>query len=448
MTELWLVLLSMSLIAICGAFVAVEFALLTVNRTMVEKKAQSGDKVASGILLALKSLSTQLSGVQLGITITNLLVGFLAEPAIARLIAPQLTLLGCNEITARGIAVVIGITLATMVTMIYGELVPKYIAILKPMEVARRLQAPMRVFTYLALPLIKVLNGAANFILRSRGVKPQEELAVARSADELLSLVRRSADKGTLAQSTAQMLERSLTFRELTAVDVMTPRVHMHMLSEDASINDLLKLSSKTGHSRFPVYAKSHDDVVGIVRIKYALRVPIAKRSSATVKEIMAEANFVPSTIELSSLIEVLREENRHIVIVVDEFGGVDGVVTIEDLLEELVGEVYDEFDQHRRKQYQQLTANSWVVSGLLRPDEISHEIGVVVADEEEVDTIAGLYMLQEKEVPEVGDSTTLDGVNKNGDAIYVRMTVMKMDGQRIDQLKLAIRKRPVTEEA
>lgn len=443
MTELWLLLISIILIAICGAFVAAEFALLAVNRSTVEKLANSGDASAAGIFRALKTLSTQLSGVQLGITLTSLSIGYLAEPAIAKLIAPVLRTMGLAEAPAHSVAILLGISLATAATMIYGELVPKYIALIKPLATARLLQAPMRAFTFAMLPLIRILNGSANIVLRSRGVEPQEELSAARSADELLSLVRRSADKGTLTRTTALMLERSLNFRELTAIDIMTPRVRMKAINAHDSITRLQELSAQTGHSRFPVYRDTLDNVVGIVRVKHALRINEAERPTTTVEMIMVEPTFVPSSIELSSLLNVLKDESRHIAIVVDEFGGVDGVVTIEDLLEELVGELYDEHDSTRTGQYKRITTNTWHISGLLRPDEISQEIGITLPEEEDVETVGGLFMHEEEEVPEVGDTTTLEGVNRSGELVYVRLVVLKMEGRRIDQLKMSVRKRP-----
>jgi len=445
MTEIWLLLISILLILICGAFVAAEFALLAVNRSTVEKLANGGDSNAKGIFRALKTLSTQLSGVQLGITLTSLTIGYLAEPAIATLIAPGLRSIGLAEAPAHSLAIVLGISLATAATMIYGELVPKYIALIKPLATARLLQAPMRTFTFVMLPLIRVLNGTANIVLRSRGVEPQEELSAARSADELLSLVRRSADKGTLTRPTALMLERSLNFRELTAIDIMTPRVRMKAISASSTIDHLQELSAQTGHSRFPVYRETLDNIVGIVRVKHALRVNEMDRTSTTVESIMVEPTFVPSTIELSSLLNVLKQDSRHIAIVVDEFGGVDGVVTIEDLLEELVGELYDEHDGIRTGQYKRITASTWHISGLLRPDEISHELGITLPEEENVETVAGLFMHEEEEVPKVGDTTTLEGVNRTGDPVYVRLVVLKMEGRRIDQLKMSVRKRPST---
>ena len=235
MTEVLLVAVSLGLVAACGLFVAAEFAFVTVDRPTVERGAEEGDAKAKGALAALRSLSTQLSGAQVGITLTNLLIGFLAEPAIVRLIDAPLESAGVPSAAVTGVAVIIALTLATGFTMVLGELVPKNLAITHPYAVARAVQRPMRLFTAVAGPVIGVMNGAANRILLRLGIEPQEELASARSAQELASLVRRSAKEGTLELSTATLLERSLIFGERTASDVMTPRPRMRALSRDAS---------------------------------------------------------------------------------------------------------------------------------------------------------------------------------------------------------------------
>ena len=238
MTELLLILIALLLVVACGIFVASEFAFITVNRGAVERLAAKGDRHAIGITHALKTLSTQLSGAQVGITITNLAIGYLAEPAIARLISPVLRALGAPEAAVVPAAVLIGFAAATTVTMVIGELIPKNLAIAKPMGTSRAIEAPMRLFSTVMKYPIAVLNTSANYLVRRMGVEPQEELASARSADELSSLVRRSAEQGTLPKETALMLERTLAFGELTALDIMTPRVQMRSLPADAPASD------------------------------------------------------------------------------------------------------------------------------------------------------------------------------------------------------------------
>jgi CBS domain containing-hemolysin-like protein len=439
MTELIALVVSIALVAIAAIFVAAEFSLLTVNRVTVDRFASRGDRQAKGIAHALRTLSSQLSGAQIGITVTNLAIGFLAEPAISSFVQGPLTSIGISESAVPGVAIVIGMLIATAVTMVFGELIPKNIAIAKPMATARFVQLPQRYFTaFMRLP-IRLLNNSANFILKQFGVEPQEELASARSADELLSLVRRSAEKGTLPKETAIMMERSLTFGDLTALDVMTPRIRIKSIEKDQSVQDLIDLAKHTGLSKFPVTGKTPDDILGVVQIRQAITVPRNQRSSVTIGEIMRAPIFVPSTIELESLLRKLRKNGIQMAIVIDEFGGTDGLVTIEDLLEELVGEVHDEHDRVKAAAIRKTADGSWILSGLLRPDEIGEELGIFLPEEEEYETVAGLVADRLERIPEVRDYTTVKAVDRDGAEIAIKLRVERMDGRRVDRLRMSI---------
>jgi CBS domain containing-hemolysin-like protein len=436
MVELILFAISILLILACGIFVAAEFALIAVNRTAVERLAERGDSGAQHIAHALKTLSTQLSSAQVGITITNLAIGFLAEPVMAHILTPPLTAIGISEDVVPGIAVTAGLVLATALTMIFGELVPKNIAISKPLATARLVQKPLLSFTRIMKYPIHILNRSANFILERFGVKPQEELASARSADELLSLVRRSAEQGTLAKATALMLERSLSFGDLTALDVMTPRVRVQSIQADEPVTEVLKKARKSGLSRFPVYGEDLDNVLGVVHIKQAMAIPRGQRNTTAVRKIMRRPVLVPSSIQLEPLLEDLKKGGLQMAIVVDEFGAVDGIVTIEDLLEELVGEVKDEHDRSGAA-IRKRADGSWLIAGLLRPDEIGEELNIYLHEEEEVETIGGLVIRQLERIPKVGDHLHLEGVDRDGNKRTVELTVERMDGYRIDRLRL-----------
>ncbi len=438
MVELILLAISIILILVCGLFVAAEFALIAVNRNTVTKLAAKGDTKARGVEHALMTLSTQLSSAQVGITITNLAIGFLAEPVIASLLEPALSVIGVPDGAVTGISLFIGLSLATILTMLFGELVPKNIALARPLATARFVQRPLLLFSKSVKYPIIMLNNSANFILRQFGIKPQEELASARSADELLSLVRRSAEKGTLAKETAQMLERSLNFNDLTAVEVMTPRVRVKDIQADQSITEVFALAKSTGFSRFPVYGKNLDDILGVAHIKHAFGIEREQRSTTSVQQIMRPPILVPSSIQLEPLLEELKKGGLQMAIVVDEFGAVDGIVTIEDLLEELVGEVKDEHDRSSvaiRKR----ANGSWLVSGLLRPDEIGEELDIYLSEEDDVETIAGLFMHHIERIPNVGDEISLAGVDRNGSDLRVGLQIERMDGHRIDRIEMTL---------
>jgi CBS domain containing-hemolysin-like protein len=444
MTAWTLLAVSLLLIAACGVFVAAEFSFVTVDRSKVDQLAAEGDTGAKGVLIALRSLSTQLSGAQVGITITNLAIGFLAEPAIAELISPAMESAGVPEGVVRPLAVGIGLALGTTLTMIFGELVPKNIAIAKPMETARATQAFMRFFTTVNTWPIKLLNGSANAIVRALGMEPQEELRSARSSTELASLIARSADQGTLDADTAELMERSVEFGQRTAGEIMTPRVRTISLETNDRAMVVLEAAKASGHSRFPVLDQD-ENVVGTVHVKHAVALPPSERPTTRVKHLMVKPIVVPDSLRLDPLLGLLRKDGFQMAVVLDEYGGVAGIVTLEDVVEEIVGDIADEHDP-RGQQARQLRDGSWTVSGLLRPDEVADLTGVELPESEDYDTVAGLVLSLLGKVPDVGDVAEVfvpDRV-EGPDGPEVRrqlaaLTVTHMDGLRIDQVAVRL---------
>ncbi|WP_326668898.1 hemolysin family protein [Streptomyces sp. NBC_01257] len=343
-TPLLLLSAAFLLILANGFFVAAEFGLVTVERADAERAAAEGDRRARTVVDALRELSFQLSGTQLGITITSLVVGMLAEPALAQLLAGPLALTGLPDGAVPGISVVLGMLLAAAVQMVIGELVPKNWAVSRPLQVARFVAAPQQVFTRVFRPVIGLLNTVANRLVRLLGVEPTEELASARTPGELVSLAKHSAEAGTLEQDTADLFVRTLSLAGLTAQHVMTPRVKVSALQSTATAADVLNLTRATGLSRFPVYRERIDEVVGMIHLKDALAVPVQDRLRTPAGRIAVPPLLVPETLPVEQLLQRLRKE-QPIAVVVDEYGGTAGVVTLEDIIEELVGEVRDEHD-------------------------------------------------------------------------------------------------------
>ncbi|GAA0426093.1 CNNM domain-containing protein [Streptomyces luteireticuli] len=341
-----LLLLAAALLLILanGFFVAAEFGLVTVEKPEAERAAASGDPRARTVVAALRELSFQLSGTQLGITITSLVVGMLAEPALGRLLTGPLGAAGLPSGAAAGAAVVTGMLAASAVQMVIGELVPKNWAVSRPLQVARFVARPQSVFSHFFRPVITLLNAVANRLVRALGVEPAEELASARTPGELVSLARHSALAGALEQDTADLFVRTLSLGDLTAQQVMTPRVRVSALQAGATAEDVLNLTRATGLSRFPVYRERLDEVVGMVHLKDALAVPGEERLRTPVTRIAVAPMLVPQSLPVQPLLEQLRSE-QPIAVVVDEYGGTAGVVTLEDIVEELVGEVRDEHD-------------------------------------------------------------------------------------------------------
>ena len=317
MTDLLLLALALLLIAACGVFVAAEFSFVTVDRAQVDQAADAGDHAAQGIQQALRSLSTQLSGAQVGITVTNLAIGFLAEPAVSDLIRGPLESAGVPEGAVRPVATAIGLVIGTFLTMIFGELVPKNLAIAKPMQTARATQRVMRGFTAATRVPIRLLNGSANAFVRRLGLEPQEELRSARSSIELVSLISRSASVGTLDPDTAELMERSVEFGTRTAGEIMTPRVRTLSLEEGDRAIQVIELARTTGHSRFPVL-DADDTVVGTVHVKNAVALPVHERATTRVKHLMAKPIVVPDSLRLDPLLALLRQGGFQLAVVPD----------------------------------------------------------------------------------------------------------------------------------
>ena len=436
----WLLLaVSVLLVVAAGAFVAAEFSFVTVDRAKVAQAAEDGDAAAAGVQRALRQLSTQLSGAQVGITITNLAIGFLAEPAISRLISGPLEHTGLPDGAVDPVAVAIGLTLSSLVTMLFAELVPKNYAIAKPLETARATQGFQRVFTALMRGPIKILNGSANALVRRLGMEPQEELRSARSSTELASLISRSADEGTLDADTAELMERSVEFGSRTAGEIMTPRVRTVSLEANDRAWAVIELARQTGHSRFPVLDQD-DTVIGTVHVKHAVALPLPERQTTKVKHLMTRPIVVPDSLRLDPLLALLRSEGQ-LAVVLDEYGDQAGIVTIEDVIEEIVGDISDEHDRLGSRARRRPNG-TWALSGLLRPDEVEDLTGIELPEHEDYDTIAGLVLQVLGRVPERGDVAEVAVPDRSDPDQPERqhlavLTVEHMDGRRIDRVSL-----------
>ncbi len=408
-----------------GLFVASEFSLVNLDRRELEARRERGERGLSNSIRALKLTSTHLSGAQLGITITTMLTGFLVEPALSTLLTPGLSGLGLSAQVTSGLALGLGMFIATIFATLIGELVPKKLALTLPLKVNQFVVLFQLAFTWLFGWMIKVLNASGNGIVRLFGIEPKEELSSSRTAEELASLVRRSAMLGALDAATATLLTKTLALSQLTAADVMTPRTRMHSIEAAASAQQVIELCNRTGHSRFPVTDGSSDDVIGVVHVKQAASVPREKRGDVPATAIMAEPLRVPETMRLETLMVELRAKGLQMAIVIDEYGGTAGISTLEDLVEELVGELADEHDRARTGVTR--GANSSVLfPGMIRPDEL-HEMAIKVPDNAAYETVAGFLMSSLGRIPVVGDEVTIE----NG-----VLRVERMDGRRIDRVR------------
>ena len=403
-------------------FVAAEFSLVALDPSHVRGEDRSTARVRT----ALRSLSTQLSGAQVGITFTTILLGYTAQPALASLLEVPFEATPVVRGASVAVATVVALVVVNAFSMIIGELLPKNAAIADPLRTARAVAPFMLVFTVVLRPLISLLNGAANAVLKVLGIEPREELAGGRSRQELAALVRRSAEAGTLAPSTALLLKNTLEMDDLEAVDVMTDRTRLHTVSTATSAAEVLALARATGHSRFPVVGDGIDDVVGLIHIRHAIAVPSHERDITRVDSLMIDAPRVPETLPLRPLLVQLRDLSLQCALVVDEYGGTSGIVTLEDVVEELVGEVADEHDP-RRAQVFLAPGGSWILPAVLRPDEVAERTGITLPTSRMYETVGGLVMARLGRLPKTGDVVVLDGVT---------LTVERMDGRRVDRLR------------
>lgn len=288
-------------------FVAAEFSLTALERSTVDEAARDGDRRSRQVQHAHKTLSFQLSGAQLGITITTLITGYLAEPVLARFITPVAKAVGLGESAASTTSLILALVLATSFSMIFGELVPKNLAISKPMPTARATAGLQAGFSLIFRWAINGLNGTANWIVRRLGIEPAEELRSARSPQELGSLVRTSAQRGSIDKGTAMLVDRSLQFGDRTAEELMTPRVKIESLELSDTVADLIVTASRTGYSRFPVVRGDLDDTVGVVHIKHAFTVPAERRRTTRVDSLAQRVPVVPSSLDGDTVMERIR---------------------------------------------------------------------------------------------------------------------------------------------
>lgn len=400
----WIVLaVGVVLIGLTALYVAAEFALVTVDRTEVDSAVAGGDTTLVRLSRSLKHLSTQLSGAQVGITVTTLALGYVMEPSLAAILAGPLRSAGLSTVAATTVSVAIALAVATVLSMVFGELVPKNIAIARPLATARVVSGINAATTTAAAPLIWALNGTANATLRLMGVQPTEELASARTIDELVSLVRRSGVHGRIQSDSARLIARTLRFSAKSADDVMTPRVDVITVRSDQFASDVIDAAVACGRSRFPVVAGDIDNVVGVVHVKRAVAVPAADRAAVPVRSLMTVLPRVPGTVPLDELLPLLRGRGLQMAQVLDEYGGTAGIVTLEDLVEELIGEIADEHDAEPPA-WRRLPDGVLRVAGSLRPDEIAELTGIRLPDPTEYDTVAGLITERLGRLPAAGD--------------------------------------------
>ncbi|MET8053379.1 hemolysin family protein [Streptosporangium sp. NPDC005286] len=390
-----------------GYFVAQEFAYVTADRLALSQQAAEGDKKAARAIKVMERLSFMLSGAQLGITVTALVVGFIAKPALAELIAPGLGALGVPEGATGGIALVLGFIVATVIQMVLGELAPKNLALARPEPLARALASSTLAYLAIAGPIIRLFDSAANRLLRAVGIEPVEELHHGATLEELGHIIGESEAYGHLPGDQADLLERALAFSERTAGEVMVPHADVVSVAGSALIPELDELISRHGHTHYPVLGDRLDDVIGIVGLRELAAIPADKAADTRVADVAREVLMVPFSVSLPDLVAQMHARDEEVACVLDEHGGLAGLVTWEDVAEELVGEIADENDLDIPTVV--AVGDGWEIDAGLRIDEVSLATGLELPDEDDYDTVGGLILQRLARFAAVGDVVTVD---------------------------------------
>jgi CBS domain containing-hemolysin-like protein len=412
-----------------GFFVAAEFALVSVRRTRVAELVDQGNQGAKWVQKALENPDQVIAATQLGITLASLGLGWVGEPAISHLLEPVIHLFPADvqEDVSHSIAAGLAFALITFLHVVVGELAPKSIALQNPENTSLIVARPTIWMEWIFKPAIWALNGTGNFLLKLVGIQPASGHELVHSVEELKMLVTASTEWGVVEYEESEMLHAVFNFGELLVRQVMIPRTEVMAFEADLTVTESIKLATRSTFTKFPVYEDNLDNVIGVVHIKDLLRAHLdpAKQGNK-VRTIIREALFIPETVHVRSVLQVFRARRQHIAIVMDEFGGTEGLVTLEDLMEEIVGEVSDPFDTVQPEI--QVNANGTAtIDGLALIEEVNEALEINL-DDPNYDTIAGYVLGRLGQIPKVGDQVEVDGI---------RLKVKSMDGMRIERLEL-----------
>ncbi|GBF04946.1 hemolysin [Deinococcus aerius] len=402
----WLGVASLLFLVVAnGYFVAVEYALVSVRRTRIDQLVEEGSRAARTVQRVLGRLDLYIAAVQLGVSMMSLLIGFIAEPAIEHLMEPVFRSAGLPEAWQRPTAFLVAFALSTMLHIVLGELVPKSAALQKSEQLALSLVRPLVWFTTLFRPIILGLNGLGALVLRLVGLKPVAGHHTAYSEEEIRMIVSASSQEGVLEDDEKELVYNVFDLSDTTVREIMTPRVDMVVVDGASSLRRLLELNNEHGYSRVPVYQDTADNIVGIAHAADMLR-HLDDLDEITIADIMRPVFFVPEGMKIKDLLAKMREKKSHLSIVVDEFGGTSGLVTLEDALEEIVGEIYDETDEDELPLIEVIAEGVYLMDASLTVGEVEERLGTNLEDGEgEYDTLSGFMTSHFGDIPQVGQS-------------------------------------------
>ncbi len=406
-----------------GYFVAQEFAYVSVDRGKLRQLADQGDPAAARALRITSRLSFTLSGAQFGITVTALLVGYLGEEFLVRGLTESYADIGWLARAAMISLFSIGtLVFSTVLQMVIGELGPKNLAIARPVPLARALSRSTLIYLTVLGPVIRLFDMASNALLRSVGIDPVQELPQGATPEDLTRIIAESHSGGTLDEDLSTLLGRGLAFRERVAEEVMTPRTSVQTVQADETAAVVLE-ALQSGHARFPVIGRDIDDIVGVIGLHDLLEVDPQDRASTLIRDLTDDAVILPESLPLPKVLEALRDQHQQLAVVVDEYGGFAGIVTFEDVAEEVVGEIWDE-DDDEESTSQDRGDGIWDLSARLRIDEVAQLTGIELPDSENYDTLSGLVLDRLGRTAEDGDSVLVRWTSRDGEGEeYVHQT-------------------------
>ncbi len=416
-----------------GFFVASEFAMVKVRKTRIEQLVNEGNFNAKFAMEALKDLDKFIAAVQLGVTISSIGLGWVGEATLAHIIEPVFTFLpgiGSN-IATHTVSVSIAFAMITFFHVVLGELIPKSIALEYTEKTALRVARPMKFLTFIFNPFIWLLNGCGNFILKSLNIPHSHKTALVHSTEELDMLVNASYDGGILNETEKDMLHNVFKFSDLTAKQVMIPRTDMVCIPVNIPLEQLNKLAAESQYTRYPVYEGDIDHITGIVHVKDLFSLSV-KDEVCPVSKILREVLLVPETITMDNLVLEFKKHKAQMAIVVDEFGGTSGLVTLEDVIEEIFGDVQDEFDEEKEieEDIKEIAPDKFIANSMMRLDEFAEffQINEKEIDDEDIDTIGGLVIKLLGRIAKVNDTVSLNNLH---------FIVKEVEGARITKLEI-----------
>jgi CBS domain containing-hemolysin-like protein len=415
------------LIALTGFFVASEFAIIRIRSTRIDQLVSEGNKNALVAKKVITNLDEYLSACQLGITITALGLGWLGEPTVEHLLAPLFHSLNVTEAVSKILSIVIAFAFITFLHVVVGELAPKTVAIQKAEVVTLLIARPLMFFYKIMYPFIKTLNGSARFITGMFGLKPASEHDVAHSEEELRLLLSESLKSGEINQSEYKYMNNIFLFDDRIAKEIMVPRTEIIAFDKETSLQECIQIASMENYTRYPLYEGDKDHIIGMVNMKEILTEYIkGEREKSTISHYMRPVIQVIQTVSLHELLVKMQKERVHMAILIDEYGGTDGLVTVEDILEEIVGDIQDEFDHDEAPDIRKIDSNKTIIDGKVLVEEVNNLFGLEI-DDTDVDTIGG-WILTEKMDAKMGDILRVNNFEFH---------IMDMEGFHIKKVKV-----------